>query len=489
MRKKAVLVGVCAFIMIMGFTLSVYGSGNHGGVPSVDDLLNDGLLHGVRGTGSNIVVEPLDPEWSQLKQSRTPLGVGGSYTASFDEVASYFNRDLAASAYGNANVFITSDPAMAVNSSNSLFVDSTAGNFIGALLRNMRVVAGGTYRVEFDYKILTASSAFYFQFRADSSGTGGDRFVEFSGVDGATGHIDTTMELGLHTDYYAMIFAGTPGQLAVDNIKVTRMNSGPLAIDVALTGELAIGSTLTGSYRYLNPDGEIESGTTIKWFAALNRNGLNKTLINSENNSNLPITSDLAGKYIGFEVVPRSFTSSGNRVVVWSSEIVGGTPSGADHKLWLDQGESFTEDFETDTTADKNILFINQILDYAYISAAAGDTIGSGKALVLFNDLPPGNLSVAAFPNLSLANNGIYEVSFDYNVVHAPDSLFLVLRSDTAGYTHDKTIQVDTTGASTHFTGEFILDDYSDYYPMMIMFPSSQGGKVLIDNLQLYRKP
>ncbi|QNK56675.1 hypothetical protein [Paenibacillus sp. PAMC21692] len=489
MHKKAVLLGICFLMIIMGFTLSVYGSGNNDGVPGVDDLLNDNLMKGMRGAGSNVVVEPLDPEWSQLKQSRIPLGVGGSYTESFDESTSYFNRGLAASSYGNANVSITSDAAVAVNGSNSLFVDSTAGNFIGALLKNMRVVAGGTYRVEFDYKIIKASSAFYFQFRADSSGTGGDRFVEFSGADGAAGHIDITMELGLYSDYYAMIFAAAPGKISVDNIKITRMNARPLAIDAAITGDLAIDSTITGSYIYLNPDDDVESGTTIKWYAALNRNGLNKTLINGENSSNLHLTSELNGKYIGFEVVPRSMTSKGNRVTVWSDEAVGGVASGVDTKLWLDPGESFTEDFEDDTTAAKNILFINHTLDYSYISAAVDETIDSGNALMLFNDLPPGNLSVAAFPNLGLANNGIYEVSFDYKAVNAPDSLFLVFRSDTAGYSHDKTVQVDTTGAITHFTGEFRLDDYNDYYPMIIMFPSSNGGKVLVDNLRIYRKP
>ncbi|MFC4102588.1 cadherin-like beta sandwich domain-containing protein [Paenibacillus xanthanilyticus] len=80
----------------------------------------------------------------------------------------------------------------------------------------------------------------------------------------------------------------------------------PVASNVTLTGDAAVGSALTASYTYSDFEGAPESGySTYNWYRADDSAGTNKQLIYTLNRSlTYVVTNQDKGKYIGFEVTP-----------------------------------------------------------------------------------------------------------------------------------------------------------------------------------------
>lgn len=79
----------------------------------------------------------------------------------------------------------------------------------------------------------------------------------------------------------------------------------PLAKDVSLSGQSAVGSVLTGSYTYHNFNDYVkdEQGTVIRWLRSDRSNG-GFTEIPGANQKTYTTTFEDAGKYIKFEVTP-----------------------------------------------------------------------------------------------------------------------------------------------------------------------------------------
>lgn len=83
----------------------------------------------------------------------------------------------------------------------------------------------------------------------------------------------------------------------------------PVASDLALSGVLQNGNTVTGTYVYTDISGSLEGISTTIWYRMDDVNGTNKTaIVSAPSTSAVPstytITSSDAGKYIAFQVTP-----------------------------------------------------------------------------------------------------------------------------------------------------------------------------------------
>ena len=84
----------------------------------------------------------------------------------------------------------------------------------------------------------------------------------------------------------------------------------PEAKNVAITGTLAVGETLTGSYEYFDINGDPEQGTIIKWYRGDSSTGP-WSEITSANGNTYTLTETDVGKYIKFEVTPANANETG----------------------------------------------------------------------------------------------------------------------------------------------------------------------------------
>jgi len=85
----------------------------------------------------------------------------------------------------------------------------------------------------------------------------------------------------------------------------------PTATSVSISGTLLIGQTVTGNYTYFDSEGDTESGTTFKWYTATNSTcTTGKTAITGGTAQTYTLTSGEVGKYVCFEVTPKTTTGT-----------------------------------------------------------------------------------------------------------------------------------------------------------------------------------
>jgi hypothetical protein len=209
--------------------------------------------------------------------------------------------------------------------------------------------------------------------------------------------------------------------------------------------------------------------------------GKNKQLI-AENISSLQLTEDMSGKYIICQVTPISTGTTatnniGNIVNVVSNRVPGDAASQV--KINLEAGESFTEDFESDTDVINNIIFNEHDGGNAYIKE-----VENNKALYIESNIGYSGIS---FEGITLLKNQVYNLSFDYKILGMPNNIYVQARTLTGWVEHDKyydiSLESKTLETTYHFEGTFGLDGYEDYY-FMIFF-GSEPGSIVIDNLRV----
>lgn len=83
-------------------------------------------------------------------------------------------------------------------------------------------------------------------------------------------------------------------------------NTPPVASNVAISGDVNVGETLTPSYDYTDADGDAESGTTYEWIALINGS---ETSLSTDSSYTLPTTSE--GFEIKLCVTPNDGTDAG----------------------------------------------------------------------------------------------------------------------------------------------------------------------------------
>ncbi|MGG1518167.1 dockerin type I domain-containing protein [Paenibacillus oryzisoli] len=95
---------------------------------------------------------------------------------------------------------------------------------------------------------------------------------------------------------------GTPA--AHTSASAVLANEAPTAASVTITGVLMLNQTLTGSYSYVDTDGDDEASTTFQWYTADDAVGTNKTAISGATSKTLTLKAEQYGKFILFEVTP-----------------------------------------------------------------------------------------------------------------------------------------------------------------------------------------
>jgi sugar lactone lactonase YvrE len=101
-----------------------------------------------------------------------------------------------------------------------------------------------------------------------------------------------------------------------DNNRIQKFspNEVPIALNLAISGTVEIGQSLTGTYTFSDDDSDTESGSTFKWYRADDSNGTNAVTITDANLSTYTITSSDGGKYLAFGVTPKDGKSFGDEV-------------------------------------------------------------------------------------------------------------------------------------------------------------------------------
>jgi hypothetical protein len=94
-------------------------------------------------------------------------------------------------------------------------------------------------------------------------------------------------------------------------------NSAPQAYNVTFSGTLEYGETLTGSYTYMDPDGDPDV-STYKWYAADDGSGTGAAEISGATALTYVLTTNETGKYIAFEVTPRASAGASPGTLVLS---------------------------------------------------------------------------------------------------------------------------------------------------------------------------
>ena len=82
----------------------------------------------------------------------------------------------------------------------------------------------------------------------------------------------------------------------------------PTASDVTVTGDLFVGSTLTGSYTYTDANGDAEEGSTYQWYYASDAAGSDALKLLGENGTTYVVADELRDQYVAFEVTPATAT-------------------------------------------------------------------------------------------------------------------------------------------------------------------------------------
>ncbi|OAS19226.1 dockerin type I domain-containing protein [Paenibacillus oryzisoli] len=197
---------------------------------------------------------------------------------------------------------------------------ASAVSFTGTLKEGSTL--NGTYTYGDTDSDLEGVTTFKWYTATDAAGTGKTAI---------TGAVNNTLTLTSAQANKFIIFEVTPvastGTLTGTPVTFTGAtavvpNAAPTASEAKINGTFMLTQTLTGGYNYTDADNDVESGTTFKWYAADNADGLNKTSIAGETAKTLKLKAAQFGKYIIFEVTP--IAASGTAAGTPVSSLVGG---------------------------------------------------------------------------------------------------------------------------------------------------------------------
>ncbi len=455
---------------------------------TVDDLLNDPNADGTFTSGTNENRYPDDDLYDLVQEKKRILDVGETYVEDFEKPA-LETKIFPYKADNNATYTLTSSGNASIHGT-SLYLVSQ-GDYHGLYFNGMKFARNSTYQLTFQYKIIVASNDFFLQFRSITGGVTSDIYTTINGTPGDVLTHTTVFNLGDFSDYELSLFPRNDrGSIAIDDLSITRMNSKPRIASASIEGVLATGNILSFSYEYEDGENDPMLSVDHAWFVALDKNGLNKTMI-EETSNQLLVLSNYVGKFVGVSLTPRSVGEGeqtlGNRVDVFGATRINGVTPDTGNPIFLDFNQSFVEDFENDTDVPGNLYFSEATQgSQSYITQKSEHVISGSQALYFSSK---GNHNAIQFSGINFASRGIYTLSFNYQFLTKGTEFYVQLRSPSSDYSHDKYVGIDlsstTLGTVYTFTNTFSLDGFSDY--ALMMFPSIVGCTVIIDDLNVTR--
>ncbi len=458
------------------------------------------------------------------------LNVGDSYTETFgDSDEQIFNIDTAQV----PNSSITTDTDKVIDGK-SLYLESDGSYHCVFLDNTFTYTPNATYRIIFDYKVISLVDTIYFQL---NGGTEGNLFDEFGSQDsiGEVKQFSGTYTLGNTSDYIIQIFpGGGQGTTAViiDNVKIERIE---VEENKTVSGEIEIGDYVHENFG--------DSNNPV--FTLDNESAPNSTITDIEGNNVLYFESD--GNFSGIYLL-NTFSYTANAIyritfdykVTSIMDTVYFQLTGDGDNVFaqfgspdtLNQSIQFDETFTLGDSANYMIqifpgasqgttsLYIDNIKverieveenktvsgeieigDYVYESfgdsndpvftldnaPAPNSTITDiegNNALYFESD---GNFSgIYLLNTFSYTANAIYRITFDYKVTSIMDTVYFQLTGD-GGNVFAQFGSPDTLNQSIHFDETLTIGNSSNY--MIQIFPGATEGitSVILDNLTFER--
>jgi hypothetical protein len=168
-------------------------------IPSAIDLLDEEFAVGrINGTEA-FVRTPLDPNYDLLIERKSTLSVGESYIEDFE--SDYLNSRIFPYRADKGASFTIADNVI----EGKALVITTKGDYSGAYLNGMQFSANSSYQISLDFRFLSGTSEFFFQFRSITGGADSDTFVNINNSSGNTGTYEFQVDLGNYNDYEIMI--------------------------------------------------------------------------------------------------------------------------------------------------------------------------------------------------------------------------------------------------------------------------------------------
>lgn len=129
-------------------------------------------------------------------------------------------------------------------------------------------------------------------------------------ISGATGRNYTlsSSDIGQYIGFSVTPVASA-GTLLGSEVKVVTFSGpvtddAPVASNVTQSGNLSVGSVLTGSYSYSDANGDAQGTSIFKWYRATSAAGAGAVAISGATGGTYTLTNADVGKYIGFAVTP-----------------------------------------------------------------------------------------------------------------------------------------------------------------------------------------
>ncbi|HKG08332.1 MAG TPA: hypothetical protein VKB19_17835 [Pedobacter sp.] len=148
-----------------------------------------------------------------------------------------------------------------------------------------------------------------------------------SKVEGTTTSGVFTAELtGLtpSSTYYVRAYAINSAGIGYGNVVTfSTGNAGPTVTALTITGDTKVNATLTAAYTYSDAEGDLESGTTYKWYVANDAAGTGEAAIAGATAKTYVVQTTEQGKYIRVGVTAKAATGTLTGIEI-KSPFIGG---------------------------------------------------------------------------------------------------------------------------------------------------------------------
>lgn len=224
---------------------------------------------------------------------------------------------LTAADQGDQYIGVKITPKSATGNPNTgtTVLPQTADKFLGSKpqmtnfrITGTRATVGSTVRLEYDFTDA--------QNDPDASTYKWCRMNVICGIATTREYVLQAADVGRQLDAYAIprTSTGTPNSnnevyaVAWPTTGTIQNEAAPTATPVSISGTVQVGSELTGSYTYQDVNNDDQGATTMQWYTATDAAGNTRTAITGATTNKFTVRAEDAGKYIVYEVTPRSVT-------------------------------------------------------------------------------------------------------------------------------------------------------------------------------------